>query len=210
VRPLVPDISRLSDREKLAWQRCLFPLPWDIARLNISFEGGIRFFEDADFSRVIEASEAKVIPLLTKAVALLNQALATAREARPVLEDQRDRHLGLLLCLRSDLHVFKVQLATNAYLLKQGDPAVHRKTIRDAIAAEIANTREWLQVLAECRTSFFRIAEQEETPFIYLSPAADFQVKLEAMLAHVDDEPGPFLPALLEPRRKKLAYGAVP
>lgn len=210
VRPLVPDITRLSENERSAWQRCLFPLPQDLARLNLSFEGGIRFFEDAEFARLIEASDTKVIPLLTKAVGLLNQALTTTRGAADVLEDQRDRYRGLLLCMKTDRNVMQAQLATNAYLLKQGDPARHRQTVKDAIVAEIENTREWLRVLAESRTNFFRIAEKQETPFVLLTPREDLGLKLQVMSAHLDDEPGPFLPALLEPKRRKLAYGAVP
>lgn len=209
-RPLVPDISKLGERERSAWQRCLFPLPWDIARLNISFEGGIRFFEDADFIRVIEASETKVIPLLTKTVDTLNQGLATAAGGAPVLEDQRDRYRGLLLCVKTDCHLFKLQVATNAYLLGQGDLAAHRRQIRSAIAAEIENTKEWIHALATSRTNFFRIAEKQETPFVHLTPAADFELKLAAMTVHRDDEPGPYLPELRAPRRPKLMFGAVP
>lgn len=210
VRPLVPDITRLNDQEKSAWQRCLFPLPKDIARLNLSFEGGIRFFEDAEFRRAVEASDTKVIPLLTKAVDQLNQALAASPGAAEVLKDQRDRFQGLLRCMMTDRNVVQAQLATNAYLLKQGDPAQLRQQVRAAIVAEIANTREWIRVLTECRTNFFRVAEKEETPFVYLTPTEDFKVKLQAMLAHLDDEPGPDLPELREPQRRKLAYGAVP
>jgi hypothetical protein len=210
VRPLVPDITKLTAAERAAWERCLFPLPWDIARLNITFEGGIRFFEDAEFARGLAAIDAKVIPLLAQAVSRLSQALAnTPGAALEVLEDQRDRYRGLLLCMKTDRNLLQAQLATNAFLLKSGDPAAQRRLVREAILAEIENTRDWIRVLSDARTTFFRVAEKEETPFVYRTPLADFQVKLQAMLAHLDDEPGPFLPELREPKRRKLAFGAV-
>lgn len=209
VRPIVPDVTKLNARESAAWQRCLFPLPWDIGRLNIMFEGGIRFFEDGEFVRVIEASDTKVIPLLARAVDVLDRALAQIRPAPAVLEDQRDRYGGLLLCVRSDRNLFEAQLAINTWLLGSADRSRDRERLRAATLAEIENTREWIRVLSTCRTHFFRVAETEETPFVYRSPIEDFQVKLEAMRAHLDDEPGPFLPELREPKRKKLAFGAV-
>lgn len=207
VRPLVPDITKLSAAERAAWERCLFPLPWDIARQNISFEGGIRFFEDEEFRRVIDATDRLVVPRLERVVAMLDEALA--RHALPVLEDQRDRYRGILLCYKTDRNVFAVQVATNAFLLKQADAAVCRDRIREAIRAEIANTKDWISALTTSRTTFFRTAEKEETPFVYLTPVEDFRLKLDVMPRHLDDEPGPFLQDLLEPKRRKLAFGAV-
>ncbi|MES2694071.1 MAG: hypothetical protein V4773_11405 [Verrucomicrobiota bacterium] len=207
VRPLVPDITKLTDAEREAWTRCLFPLPWDIARSNISFEGGIRFFEDEEFQRVITATDTVVAPRLQQVVALLDRAYI--RHPLPVLADQRDRYRGILLCYRSDRNLFVVQTATNDYLLKRGDPVGCRARIREAILAEIENTRAWINALTHSRTTFFRIAEKEETPFVHLTPLEDFKLKLDVMPRHLDDEPGPFLQDLIEPKRRKLAFGAV-
>jgi hypothetical protein len=207
VRPLVPDITKLAEAERAAWERSIFPLSWDIARQNVSFEGGIRFFEDEEFRRVIQATDEKVVPLLQRAIGVLESAMK--RSPLPVLEDQRDRYRGIMLCYRSDRNVFAVQVATNDYLLKQGDPAECRAKIRAAIRAEIANTTEWIAALTTSRTQFFRTAQEQETPFVYLTPVEDMKLKLEVMPRHLDDEPGPFLRDLIEPKRRKLAFGAV-
>jgi hypothetical protein len=206
-RPVVPNITKLNESERAAWERCLFPLPWDIARLNISFEGGIRFYEDEEFRRVIDATDKTVAPLLEKVVARLGQAHGKFKY--PVFEDQRDRFRGILLCYRTDRNVFAVQVATNEYLLKQRDPAECRARIREAMQLEIENTRAWIEALTTSRTHFFRTAVKEETPFVYLTPVEDFRLKLEVMQRHFDDEPGPFLQDLVEPKRRKLAFGAV-
>lgn len=206
-RPLVPDITKLKPSERAAWERCLFPLPWDIARRNVSFEGGIRFFEDEEFSRVVAASDATVLPKFARAVQLLDHAFAQTGQC--VLEDQRDRFRGLLLCLTSDRNLFEVQVATNDYLLKRGNRAALRARIKRAIRAEIANTRAWIDALSTSKTNFFRTAVKEETPFIYLTPIEDLKLKLKVMPKHIDDEPGPFLQDLIEPKRRKLAFGAV-
>ena len=206
-RPLVPDITKLTESERAAWERCLFPLPWDIARQNISFEGGIRFFEDEEFRRVIAATDQTVVPLLSRVVALLDGAFE--QHELPVFEDQRDRFRGIMLCYKTDRNLFALQVATNDYLLKQAEPAACRALIKDAILAEIENTKEWIHALTTSRTNFFRIAQNEETPFVYLTPIEDFRLKLEVMPRHLDDEPGPFLRDLIEPKRRKLAFGAV-
>jgi hypothetical protein len=207
IRPLVPDITKLTDAERAGWERCIFPLPWDIARQNVSFEGGIRFFEDEEFRRVIKATDEKVIPLLQQAISVLEVALK--KNPLTVLEDQRDRYRGIMLCYRSDRNLFAVQVATNDYLLRQGDPVELRAKIREAIRSEIENTQEWIKALSTSRTQFFRIAQEEETPFVYLTPIEDMKLKLEVMPRHLDDEPGPFLRDLIEPKRRKLAFGAV-
>lgn len=207
VRPLVPDITKLTDHERSAWARCLFPLAWDIARLNISFEGGIRFFEDEEFERVISATDKFVAPSLERVIARLERAMSDY--GFPVFEDQRDRYRGVLLCYRSDRNLFVVQTATNDYLLKRGDPASCRQRISDAMLAEIENTKAWIHALTTSRSNFFRTAIQEETPFVHLTPLEDFKLKLEVMPRHLDDEPGPFLQDLIEPKRRKLAFGAV-
>jgi hypothetical protein len=98
----------------------------------------------------------------------------------PVLEDQRDRFRGIMLCYRTDRNLFTVQVATNEYLLKQGEPAACRARIRAAMLAEIENTKDWIQALTTSRTHFFRIAEEQETPFVYATPVEDFRLKLEA------------------------------
>jgi hypothetical protein len=75
--------------------------------------------------------------------------------------------------------------------------------------AEIENTKDWIHALTTSRTHFFRVAQSEETPFVYLTPVEDFRLKLEVMPRHLDDEPGPFLQDLIEPKRRKLAFGAI-
>lgn len=203
-RPLVPDMSKLDASEREAWERCLFPLERDIARLNISFEGGVRFFEDAEFARVVEASDGKVIPLLAQAVETLDRAFARSRKR--VLEDQRDRYRGMLLCMRTDRNLFELQLASNEYLLNKVARDANRARIKAAIEAEIENTKAWITALTESRTNFFRIAEKEETPFVYLTPVEDMKRKLAVIPKHIDDEPGPILRDLVEPRRRKRAF----
>lgn len=206
-RPVVPDITKLSEEERSAWERRLFPLSWDIARKNISFEGGIRFFEDEEFLRVVHATDSVVVPLLSRVVALLDHAFLQTQ--LPVLEDQRDRFRGIMLCYKTDRNLFATQVASNDYLLKKGDPSVCRDRIREAMLAEMENTTAWIHALTTSRTHFFRTAEREETPFVYLTPVDDFRLKLEVMSKHLDDEPGPFLQDLIEPKRRKLAFGAV-
>jgi hypothetical protein len=203
-RPLVPDITRLNPHERAAWERVLFPLESDIGRLNIDFEAGIRVFEDEELDRAVRTYDEDVIPRLESTVEILNQTLQQG--SKRVIEDQRDRYRGMLLRSRTERNVLDAQLAADNYLLKRGDPEVERRRLQTAIHAEIANTREWIHVLKESKTNFFHIAAEEETPFLYKTPIEDFALKLEVMPAHINDEPGPYLPELTEPRRKQLLY----
>jgi hypothetical protein len=205
-RPLVPDISKLVPGEREAWERSLFTLPWDIGRVNIAFEGGIRMYENEQLERAVRGYDEQMIPGLIKTVALLDEALQGAGP-RAVLADQRDRYLGLLLNVRTVRNLFEAQAAINNYLLKKGDPASERERLTAAIRSEISNTEAWLRFLAASKTEAFRVTEGRETPFLYKTPAEDLRLKLKVMQAHIDDPPGPFLKELTEPlSERRLLY----
>ena len=204
IRPLVPDITRLNPHERTAWERVLFPLDWDIARLNIVFEAGIRQYEDAGLDCSVRVYDEELIPRLENTVEILNQALKQGNKT--VIEDQRDRYRGILLRSRTERNLYDAQVAINNCLLKRGDPEIERRRLRTAIRAEIANTKDWIRVLKESKTNFFHVTAGEETPFLYKTPVEDFALKLEVMPAHINDEPGPFLPELTEPKTRQLLY----
>ncbi len=204
-RPVVPDISKLDAHERSAWERAIFTLPADVARLNISFEGGIRMYTDEQLERVVREYDEGTLPLLAETVGILERACKTYTQK--VLVDQHDRYRGLLYRERTVRNLFESQVAINKYLLKKGDPEAERQRLRRAIEAEIRNTEDWLRLLRESKTYFFRVAETE-TPFLYKTPVADLEIKLAAMQAHIDDEPGPFVKELTEEltERKLLFY----
>jgi hypothetical protein len=68
----------------------------------------------------------------------------------------------------------------------------------------MANTRDWINALSTSKTNWFHLAAQEETRFLYKTPVADLTLKLEAMQAHRDDEPGPYLEQLTWSKPKLL------
>jgi hypothetical protein len=197
-RPLVPDITRLTEHEGSAWKRELFTLPTDIGRLNIAFESNVRFFSDEQLADLAKAFDEKLFPLLNQTIEILDQALKAKPEVR-VLEDQRDRYRGFLLRSHSDRNLYVAQVAINRWLLKLGDQAAERRRLDSAIQAEMENTKNWIQTLRTSRTNWFHLAAREETPFMYKTPIEDLEIKLEAMKAHRNDEPGPYLEQLTEP-----------
>ncbi len=196
-RPVVPDITKLNERERSAWERSLFTLPWDIGRPNIVFEGGIRMYEDKSIDQAIRAYDTEMLPRLETTTGILDEALALS--PKRVLQDQRDRYMGLLLSARTVRNLFDSQVAINNCILKKGDPAAELRRLRAAIQAEIANTKEWLRVFRTSKTYFFRVAAETETPFLYKTPVEDLELKLAVMQAHLNDEPGPYLKELTEP-----------
>jgi hypothetical protein len=204
-RPVVPDITLLDDSEKRAWERSLFTLPWDVARPNIVFEGGIRMYEEEDLERAIRAYDEGMVPVMERAIGLLNRILDP--KAPPVIEDQRDRYQGFLFRSKSVRNLFESQLAINNWLLKKGSQESNRALLKKAIRSEIENTQDWLRLLRTSRVSFFRVTEKQETPFLYKTPVEDFELKLEVMQNHIDDVPGPFLKELTEEwSESKLLY----
>ncbi len=207
-RPLVPDLTKLTKPELAAWERALFTCTWDIARVNVVFEGGIRMFEDEQFTDAVRRYDAQTIPQLEAAINCLSAAHGA--ESRAVIEDQHDRYLGFLLRCRSDRNLFAAQVAINNIVLDRGDLVAERVRLREAILADIANTEAWIHALRTSRTNFFRVTTNDETPFSHKTPIADLELKLAVTRAHIDDEPGPELPELREVRKKRLQFSAIP
>ena len=196
IRPVVPDITLLNSEERFAWERVLFPLPWDIARKNIVFEGGIRMFQEKQFAGAIKAYDERMFPKYKKSIEVFNKALEPS--SPPVIIDQRDRYLGFLYSSTSIRNLFEAQLSINNYLMENGNPETNRKLLKSAIQAEIENTEDWLRLLKTSEVNFFRITYEQETPFNYKTPVEDFELKLSVMKAHINDDPGPFLNELFE------------
>jgi len=193
-RPLVPDFTLLEKWEREAFERSVFTLEWDIGRLNLAFEGGIRIFKDKDMAASVKAFDESMLPMLELTAGTLEQGLALGR--KEVIQDQRDRYRGLLLLMRTVRNSFAAQVAVNRYLLKQGKRRELRKSLDEAIRAELANTRDWIGLLSESRTNFFHLCKSEETPFLYKTPVEDLDLRLRVMERHLGDEPGPDLAEL--------------
>ena len=196
-RPLVPDITLLSDEENEPWQRSLFPIPSDIARKNMAFEGGIRLYQDEQLEKAVRVFTEETLPLLSATVGLLDRAIEA--DSLAVLRDQRDRYQGLFLLGNTVCNLFQAQWSINQLLLKQGDSQKTRQSLDTAIEREIDNAQRWIDFLTQTKTPVFRVSAREETPFLYKTPIADLQVKIAAMQKHRTEEPGPYLKELSEP-----------
>ncbi len=203
-RPLVPDFSLLTGQEKRAFSRSVFTLETDVARINLAFEGGIRMYDEEEFEGAVERYDEAMLPQLELTVAVLEQAIGQDR--LPVLIDQRDRYHGLLLLQRTLRNNMAAQAAINRWLLGQGNREQQRAILHQAIEAEIGNTRDWISLLESSTTNFFHLAEGEETPFIYKTPAADLALRLEVMERHRQDTPGPDLAELRWENDESTAY----
>ncbi len=191
-RPLVPDITLLNEGERIAWERELFTLPWDIGRENISFEGGIRMFTEKQFADAIVTYDEVMIPKLKEVVHTLNDAMKSGRHPA-VIEDQRDRYQGFLYRTITTRNLFEAQLSTNNWLMKKGNQEDQVKILKEAILSEIDNIQDWIALLQSSKVSFFRTTELRETPFQYKTPIEDFELKLQVMQDHINDTPGPDL-----------------
>lgn len=208
-RPIVPDMSLLNTAEKEAFERVLFPLPWDIARLNVSFEGGILFFEDHEFEKVIETTDSLLIPLIMEAIKLLSNGFE--KYDYDVFRDQMERIMGIMHCFKSDRNLFANQLAINKYLRCSSaeDKKMFRAAVQKTMSAEIDNAQDLIKLLSNHKSNFFRVADKEETPFVYHTPLEDLKLKVDVMKKHLNDEPGPKIYEISESQRRKLAFGAV-
>jgi len=151
-------------------------------------------YREQQLEKAVRDYDRSMLPLLSETVGILDEALGLRHKS--VLKDQRDRYYGFQLRERTVRNLFEAQVAINYFLLNEADRSRQRRRLREAILAEIENTEAWIAALRDGETNWFRMTERRETPFLYKTPVSDLEVKLKAMRAHIDDEPGPYLEEL--------------
>ena len=194
-RPLVPDITLLDKSETFAWERELFPVPWDVARKNIAFEGGIRMYTEGQLDKAVKAFDNGMFPKLQESIKILKNA---SKSKINIIIDQHDRYLSFLYRSISVRNLYEAQLAINNYLMKKGSQVENQKSLKKAIYSEIKNTENWIDLLETSKVYFFRITDNDETPFQYKTPIEDFKLKLKVMKGHLEDKPGPYITELFD------------
>ena len=193
-RPLVPNIDLLTRRETFYYTRKTFTMEWDPARRNIVFEGGVRQYTEEELERCVAIYDSSMVPEIETAVAELNAALE--KEEIPFLVDQRDRYMGFLLLMNSIRNLFEVQAAINRYVMQTADRDLCRRRVLAGIDADIENTKRWIDMLRTSPTQFYQETSWLETPMLYRTLQTDLEARLPVMIAHRDDEPGPYIEEL--------------
>lgn len=183
IRPLVPDIEAIPERDRAYYEKHMLTTHHNPGRVDLGKDVLFDLMTAAEAEKAVRRIEKNALPPLERALAAL-----AGREG-PVFADLRPR-LEALRCWMRTRQAVAVWIAeVHAYLgpADRARRAEARKRLRAMVAAEIANTREWLALWEEAEVEFMAVSRTRETTFIY---DRNFGAHLRRKLALMEDYGG--------------------
>jgi hypothetical protein len=193
-RPIVPDVEKITEKEREYYEEFLLAPPHNRCRVDFRYDVGFDLIEPTQAQMCLDLINGNVMPEAEKALALAEQMLA--RAASPAEKgaalDLRDRMFALKCWYRNQRNVTAWIAGVHQYL-ESRDAAVRdrsRKILREMVLDEIDNTKALLSLWETSRTPWIILSEVGETTFIYYKNLGKhLRRKIELMQGHENDEP---------------------
>jgi hypothetical protein len=191
VRPLVPDIDAIPDRERAYYERHVLTTHHNPTRVDLSRDVLFRLMTPALAAKAARRIDRRALPRLARARAWLGRLQAAAGDA-DVLADLADRLEALTYWMTTRRSVATWIADVHGYLATSS--ATKRRTCRrrltEMVTAEIENARALLALWKRSPVDFMAVSEGEETTFIYdRSFGAHLKRKIRLMERYGDREP---------------------
>ncbi|HEX9005940.1 MAG TPA: hypothetical protein VF889_01505 [Bacteroidota bacterium] len=194
VRPIVPNIEAVPERERAYYEEFLLATTHNRTRVDFRYDVGFDLIEPERAWMAIRHMDEDLMPLMERIMALLEemQARASTPAARACLVDQADRMKALRCWYRTQRNVAAWVAGVHTYL-GSSDPEERRrcrKLLHDMVLAEIENARDLLALWENSTTNWMIVSDVGETTFIYYKNFGELvKRKIALMQGHEDDEP---------------------
>ncbi|MFO7946067.1 MAG: hypothetical protein R6V19_04550, partial [Armatimonadota bacterium] len=197
VKPIVPDQTQLDLEDYEYYRDFEYIVPPDDPAWWDNFYMGYRqMVSDEDAREGVQRFDDILLPRMEQAIEQLDSC-----------ETLSETGADLLARIRCMYHVFvgernmiAAQEAIHRCVLdNRDDPATsdHAQRVFDAVNAEINNTRQFIELLETTDAVLIPATSGTETTFMLGAPVSHLlRRKLQAMLRHRDDAPGPWFPQL--------------
>lgn len=200
VRPIVPNQTLLSHEDTCYYRHLEFNVgATDPAWVDHFYKGWGRMLRDDVAYESLQNYDEVILPKLKDAVSILDECDALSETSR----DVHDRIYTLHHALTTERNLLEVQEAIHACLAdnrEYPEQSKHTQRLRAAMAYEIANTREFIELLESSPSTLIPVTSGEETPYMFKAPLTHLlQRKIATMQQHIDDVPGPWFAELNQP-----------
>jgi len=194
IRPIVPNIEAIPEKDRAYYEEFLLSTPHNRARVDFRYDVGFDLLEPAHAEFCLGVMERDLFPAMDRVLGLvvgMKERATTAKEASCVTE-LYERMLALRCWYRTQRNVTAWVAGVHGYL-ESKDPAVRarsRKLLREMVTDEIRNTKELLALWETSVTNWMIVSDTGETTFIYYRNMGEhLRRKIELMRGHEDDEP---------------------
>ncbi len=193
-RPIVPDIEKISEKDREYYEQFLLAPPHNRCRVDFRYDVGFDLIEPEQAQICLDLINSNVIPEITSAVALADRLVSAAKSEREkaAAQDLRDRIFAARCWYRNQRNATAWLAGVHQYL-ESKDEAVKKRSrtiLRDMVRDEIENTKELLKFWETSRTNWLILSGVGETTFIYYKNFGEhLKRKIELMQGHENDEP---------------------
>ncbi len=194
VRPIVPNIDAVPEKERRYYEKFLLATPHNRCRVDFRYDVGFDLLAPDRAWRAFDFMDKNVIPPIDKAMALLVEARNDASGAGPVefIEDQLERVKGLRSWMLTQRNVTAWVAGVHTYL-ETSDPVRRtesRKVLHDMVLSEIRNAEDLLGLWNSSKRKWMILSAVGETTFIYYRNFGELlKRKIALMKGHENDEP---------------------
>jgi len=163
VRPLVPDIDAIPEKEREYYEKRMLSTHHNPNRVDLSRDVLFHLMDAREAAKAVSRIDRRALPHLARALDRL------AGEDAPVFIDLRDRLNALRHWMITRRNVASWIANVKGHLETTGEKkrAAHRKALAGMVSSEIANVKGLRTFLAACETEVMSVSAGEETTFIY-------------------------------------------
>ncbi|MEW6744959.1 MAG: hypothetical protein AB1486_19570 [Planctomycetota bacterium] len=167
VRPLVPDIEKIPERERAYYERFLLATHHNPTRFDLARDVLFQLMTPEEAESAVRRDDTACLPWLERALELLERESRDGAEA--VLADQRDRARALRCWCTTYRNVAEWIVTVHGYLRAKGGEAraAFEGRLQEMIDFEVANACELLELWESSATVFMAISREAETTFVY-------------------------------------------
>ena len=194
VRPIVPNIEAISEKDRAYYEKFLLATSHNRCRVDFRYDVGFDLVDPAHAYHCMKLIDRDLFPELDAALKLLRQmkTKATTDAALACIEDTMDRMRGLWCWYRTQRNVTAWVAGVHGYLEAKNRRVKKesRRLLKEMVLDEIENTKELLKLWETSRTNWMILSDVGETTFIYYKNFGELlKRKIALMKGHEGNEP---------------------
>jgi hypothetical protein len=194
IRPIVPNIEAIPEKEREYYENFLLATTHNRTRVDFRYDVGFDLIEPERAWKAVAHMDDDLLPTMAKIVDLVGamEKKASTPAQKALVEDQRDRMAALKCWYRTERNVTAWVAGVHGYI-ESKDESFRKKCralLKGMVLDEIANTKDLLRLWETSRTNWMMVSDVGETTFVYSKNMGELMKKKIALMeGHENDEP---------------------
>jgi hypothetical protein len=194
IRPIVPNIEAIPEKEREYYENFLLATTHNRTRVDFRYDVGFDLIEPERAWKAVAHMDGDLLPAMANIldlVAAMEKRAVTPAE-RALVEDQRDRMVALKCWYRTERNVTAWVAGVHGYM-ESKDESFRKKCralLKGMVLDEIDNTKDLIRLWETARTNWMMVSDVGETTFVYYKNMGELmKKKIALMQGHENDEP---------------------